>query len=189
MLWASRGRAIALGNHVFLPDHRAGDLATLAHELTHCGQYQAWGGWRYFARGAEARFRDLLHRGLGLGESPYAYRLEEGKPFDAYGMEQQGQIVEDSYRGDPAALAVSPYRPPADLGSRRGSCGHDDRDLERLGRAVGLIHVAVLGRVGKLVLPQRQHVPIGSATIAMMPQACWVGSATKRTPRSWSSPQ
>ena len=116
VLWASRGRAIALGNHVFLPDHCAGDLATLAHELTHCGQYQAWGGWRYFVRGAEAQLRELLHRGLGLGESPYAYLLEEGKPFDAYGMEQQGQIVEDSYRGDPAALAVSPYRPPADLG-------------------------------------------------------------------------
>jgi hypothetical protein len=30
-------------------------------------------------------------------------------------MEQQGQIVEDSYRGDRAALAVSPFRPSADL--------------------------------------------------------------------------
>jgi hypothetical protein len=27
-------------------------------------------------------------------------------------MEQQGQIVEDSYRGDRSALAVSPFRPP-----------------------------------------------------------------------------
>jgi hypothetical protein len=114
VLWASRNRAIALGNHVFLPDRSAGDLATLAHELTHCGQFQAWGGWRYFTRGAATQLRDLLHRAFGLGESPYAYRLEEGKPFDAYGMEQQGQIVEDSYRGHPAALAVSPYRPPAD---------------------------------------------------------------------------
>jgi hypothetical protein len=26
-------------------------------------------------------------------------------------MEQQGQIVEDCFRGDRAALAVSPYRP------------------------------------------------------------------------------
>jgi hypothetical protein len=116
VLWASRGRAIALGNHVFLPDRCAGDLATLAHELTHCGQYQAWGGWRYFTRGAAAQLRDLLHRTLGIGRSPYAYRLEDGKPFDAYGMEQQGQIVEDSFRGDRAALAVSPFRPPADLG-------------------------------------------------------------------------
>lgn len=116
VLWVSRGRAVALGNHVFLPDRRAGDLATLAHELTHCGQYQAWGAWRYFTRGAAAQLRELLHRTLGVGRSPYAYRLEEGKPFEAYGMEQQGQIVEDSFRGDRAALAVSPFRPPADRG-------------------------------------------------------------------------
>jgi Domain of unknown function (DUF4157) len=116
VLALSRGRAVALGNHVFLPDRCAHDLATLAHELTHCAQYQAWGGWRYFSRGAAAQLRDLLHRTSGIGRSPYAYRLEAGKPFDAYGMEQQGQIVEDSFRGDPAALAVSPYRPPADLG-------------------------------------------------------------------------
>jgi len=114
VLWATRNRAIALGNHVFLPDRSVGDLATLAHELTHCGQYQSWGAWRYFARGAATQLRDLLHRAFGVGESQYAYRLEEGKPFDAYGMEQQGQIVEDSYRGHPAALAVSPYRPPED---------------------------------------------------------------------------
>ena len=116
VLWASRGRAVALGNHVFLPDRCAGDLAILAHELTHCGQYQAWGRLRYFSRGAAAQLRDLLHRGLGIGASPYRYRLEPGKPFESYGMEQQGQIVEDSYRGDSGALAVSPYRPPLDLG-------------------------------------------------------------------------
>jgi len=112
VLWASRGRSIALGNHVFLSDARAGDLPTLAHELTHCGQYQAWGAWRYFFRGASAQLRDLLHRTLGIGSSPYHYRLEAGKPFQAYGMEQQGQIVEDGFRGDAAALTVSPYRPP-----------------------------------------------------------------------------
>jgi hypothetical protein len=111
VLRASRGRAVALGNHIFLPDRCAGDLATLAHELTHCGQYQAWGACRYYARGAMAQLRDLLHRTLGIGQSPYRYHLEAGKPFEAYGMEQQGQIVEDGFRGDTAALAVSPYRP------------------------------------------------------------------------------
>lgn len=115
VLWASRGRAVALGNHVFLPDRCAGDLAVLAHELTHCGQYQAWGGVRYFGRGAATQLRDLLHRTLRVGSSPYAYRLESGKAFEAYGMEQQGQIVEDSFRGDRAALAVSPFRPPSDF--------------------------------------------------------------------------
>ena len=111
VLWASRGHAVALGNHVFLPDRCAGDLALLAHELTHCGQFQRWGVWRYFTRGAGAQARELLFRRLGIGRSPYTYRLESGKAFEDYGMEQQGQIVEDSFRGDPAALAVSPYRP------------------------------------------------------------------------------
>jgi Domain of unknown function (DUF4157) len=111
VLWASRGRAVTLGNHVFLPDRCARDLPTLAHELTHCGQYQAWGPWRYFIHGASAQLRDLLHRTLGFGSSPYAYGLERGKPFEAYGMEQQAQIVEDGFRGNAAALAVSPYRP------------------------------------------------------------------------------
>ncbi len=115
VLWTSRGRAVALGNHVFLPDRCAGDIATLAHELTHCGQYQAWGAQRYFIRAAAAQLRGLLHRTLGVGQCPYAYRLEDGKPFDAYGMEQQGQIVEDSFRGDRAALAVSPFRLPGEF--------------------------------------------------------------------------
>ena len=117
VLWASRGRAVTLGNHVFLTDRCAADLATLAHELTHCGQYQAWGGWRYFSRGAAAQLGDLLHRTLGIGTSPYRYRLEEGKPLEAYGMEQQAQIVEDAFRGSAAAAAV------AGLGGREGVYG------------------------------------------------------------------
>lgn len=110
VLALSGGRAVALGNHVFLPAHCEGDVAVLAHELTHCAQYQAWGPWRYFARGAAVQLRALVHRRLGVGGSPYAYRLEEGKEFDAYGMEQQGQIVEDSFRGSAAARAFTTSR-------------------------------------------------------------------------------
>ncbi|MGH7509023.1 MAG: eCIS core domain-containing protein [Gemmatimonadales bacterium] len=98
VLRVSRNRAVALGNHVFLPDRCRGDLAVLAHELTHCGQYQAWGPLRYYAKGAAAQARDLLYRTVGLGSSPYRYRVEMGKPFEAYGMEQQAQIVEDWFR-------------------------------------------------------------------------------------------
>lgn len=98
VLWGSRNRAVALGNHVFLPDRCQGDLAVLAHELTHCGQYQAWGPYLYFVRGASAQLRDLLYRTLGVGSSPYRYRVEPGKPFEAYGMEQQAQMVEDWFR-------------------------------------------------------------------------------------------
>jgi hypothetical protein len=108
VLWLSRQRAVALGNHVFLPAHRSRDLPTLAHELVHCGQYQAWGPLRYFGRGIAAQARDLLYRWGKLGTSPYHYVLEPGKPFSAYGMEQQGQMVEDWFRGvlknDPQAM-------------------------------------------------------------------------------------
>lgn len=111
VLLASRDRAIALGNHVFLPDRCERDLAVLAHELTHCGQYQAWGPVRYFATGLAAQVRDLLYRKMGVGSSPYRYHLEPGKPFEAYEMEQQGQIVEDCFRGNAAARALSPFQP------------------------------------------------------------------------------
>jgi hypothetical protein len=39
-----------------------------------------------------------MHQTLGLGSSPYSYRVEPGKPFDSYGMEQQAQMVEDRFR-------------------------------------------------------------------------------------------
>jgi hypothetical protein len=106
---------VALGNHVILPDRCEGDTALLAHELTHCGQYQQWGAWRYFTRGAVVQLRFLAHRLLGVGGNPYAYRPESNKPFEAYGMEQQGQIVEDCFRGDPMARTISPFHPGREL--------------------------------------------------------------------------
>ena len=115
VLGVSGGRAVALGNHVILPDRCEGDTALLAHELTHCGQYQQWGAWRYFMRGAVVQSRYLAHRLLGIGGSPYTYRPESNKPFEAYGMEQQSQIVEDSFRGDPVARTISPFRSGREL--------------------------------------------------------------------------
>jgi hypothetical protein len=115
VLGVSRNRAVALGNHVFLPDRCEGDVAVLAHELTHCGQYQAWGFWRYYRRGVATQIRDLLHRTVRLGPSPYRYSPEPSKPFEAYGMEQQGQIVEDCFRGDPVARTISPFRSDREL--------------------------------------------------------------------------
>jgi hypothetical protein len=112
VLGVSRGRAVALGNHIFLSTGSDADLALLAHELTHCVQYQTWGARRYFARGLREQARDLLHRLFGIGSSPYTYTVEEEKPFESYGMEQQGQIVEDCFRRDAKASRVSPYRPP-----------------------------------------------------------------------------
>jgi hypothetical protein len=98
VLRCSRGRSIALGNDVFLPDDCCDSLPVLAHELTHCGQYQAWGAFRYYTRAIADRIRELRYR-RGLGASPYEYRMDQVKPFEQYGMEQQGQIVEDWFRG------------------------------------------------------------------------------------------
>lgn len=106
VLGLSGGRAIALGNRVFLPEHCGADPAVLAHELTHCAQYQAWGPVRYYLRAAATQLRDLGYRLFGLGTSQYAWGHQPGKPFDAYGMEQQGQIVEDSLRGHARAREV-----------------------------------------------------------------------------------
>jgi hypothetical protein len=107
VLLVSGNRGVALGNHVFLPDHAVGSLPVLAHELMHCAQYQRWGAARYFARAAAERLREIAWR-LGAGPSPYVYRVEDGKLFDAYRMEQQGQIVEDCFRGSPIAAAILP---------------------------------------------------------------------------------
>ena len=98
VLRASGNRAIALGNHVFLPHACQRDMAVLAHELTHCAQYQRWGPLRYFARGLVAQLRHLLNRRFGVGRNPYHYQQKPGKPFEAYGMEQQAQMVEDWFR-------------------------------------------------------------------------------------------
>jgi Domain of unknown function (DUF4157) len=110
VLWLSGGRACALGNHVFLPARCEGDIALMAHEMTHCAQYQAWGPWRYFTRGAAAQIRHLVHRRLGIGGNPYAYRPAAGRPFDSYDMEQQAQIVEDARRGSAVARAITSGR-------------------------------------------------------------------------------
>jgi hypothetical protein len=83
---------------VFLPDGHDDDPAILAHELTHCGQYQAWGPVRYFTRGALEQLRHLLYRKLGVGSNPYRYQVKPGRPFTSYGMEQQAQMVEDRFR-------------------------------------------------------------------------------------------
>lgn len=103
VLALSRGRACAVGNHVVLPERARHDIAVLAHEVAHCGQYQRWGAVRYFLRGAREQIRYARWRRFRDGRNPYAYVIEDGRPFAGYGMEEQGQLVEDAFRGDPAA--------------------------------------------------------------------------------------
>ena len=106
VLLLSGGRAVTLGRHVFLPEARARDLALLAHELTHCRQYEEWGFLRYYRRGIAEQARYLLSR-LGMASDPYDWRSTPERRFEEYGMEQQGQLVEDAYRGDATARAIA----------------------------------------------------------------------------------
>jgi hypothetical protein len=122
VLFLSRGRGVTLGHRIFLPDWCADDPAVLAHEMEHVRQYEEWGALRYYARGIREQTQHLLSR-VGLAPNPYDWRRAGIKPFEEYGMEQQGQLVEDAARGDGVArrvvdqrLAVNGQRSTVDRG-------------------------------------------------------------------------
>jgi len=92
---AFRGHAVILvrGTRVYWPGLPADvsrnpqNLSVLAHELVHVWQYQeGMTLLRYI-------LRDVI---LRLGQ--YAYHLQPGKVFTAYGYEQQAAMVEDWVR-------------------------------------------------------------------------------------------
>jgi hypothetical protein len=105
----SGGAAVTLGYRIFLPSDP--NLPLMAHELTHVSQYQRWGWWRYYISGIWNQFilRRLCRRDV------YRWQAAPGKTFEQFGMEQQGQIVEDCFnlhsprRGD--ARTISPFMP------------------------------------------------------------------------------
>jgi hypothetical protein len=105
----SRGSAVALGYRIVVPGRLR--LPVLAHELTHVSQFERWGALRYFVNGIWHQF---ILRGL-LRRDVYRWELEPGKPFERYGMEQQGQIVQDCYDHASgqrtAARLISPFAP------------------------------------------------------------------------------
>jgi len=92
---ALRGHALIVvrGRRIFWPGLAAdmsGDIAklsVLAHELVHVWQYETGMTLLKYV------WRDVVRR---LGR--YAYRLTPGKPFTAYGYEQQAAMMEDWVR-------------------------------------------------------------------------------------------
>ena len=106
VLKISGNRAVTLGFDIYLPDDQAHDLPTLAHEVTHVGQFQAWGGLGYYKAAIGDRRAELG------GGNPYALPspLPGNRSFRSYGMEQQGQIVQNCFAGL-GGCKVSPYRP------------------------------------------------------------------------------
>lgn len=98
---------MTLGQDIYLPDKDAHDVPTLAHEITHAGQYQTWGAGKYYKEAMKDRMAEAE------GGDPYALPspLPSDKSFDSYGMEQQGQIVQNCFSGQ-GSCDVSPYHPP-----------------------------------------------------------------------------
>ena len=76
-----------------------GRQAFFMHEMTHVCQAQAKG-----------RFYLLLMRHPFCR---YEFHLEQGKPFDRYGLEQQAEIVRNRFLADHGVPVV--VRPPDDL--------------------------------------------------------------------------
>ena len=82
-----RGRRIFWPGLVADMSGDAGRLSVLAHELVHVWQYETGMTLSKYV------MRDVIGR---LGR--YAYRLEPGKVFTAYGYEQQAAMMEDWVR-------------------------------------------------------------------------------------------
>ena len=99
VLTLSHGRSVTLGRRIFIADAARGDFAVLAHETQHVVQYEKWGASEYLRIGLNERGFELT------GGNPYAHEFS-GRRLSADGMQQQGQIVEDCFRGKTGACWV-----------------------------------------------------------------------------------
>jgi RHS repeat-associated protein len=102
-------RPFTPGTVIFIPESREGDVALLAHELTHVGQFLDWGATAFVAAGIRSMTRDFL--GMQVYEIPGVDPLVSLR-FGQWGMEQQGSIVQNCFRRPfTISCTVSPYRP------------------------------------------------------------------------------
>lgn len=56
---ASDGRSFTMGYNIYLSDRDIGNMAILAHEMTHVWQFATWGRGRHVGRGIGARVKEL----------------------------------------------------------------------------------------------------------------------------------
>jgi hypothetical protein len=107
----SRGRTFTLGNHIYVGDQNMHNGTvrdyTLAHELTHVFQLHALGAEEYWDKMLRIHSNDIF----GDSNAPYQLPSVPGGMFFHYGLEQQGQIVEDCFGPKVAWCTVSPFRP------------------------------------------------------------------------------
>jgi hypothetical protein len=87
-------RAYTMGNTIHLPGKAYAYLgqytSILVHELVHVWQYQH-GGWGYVPNALWAQ--------IGGGGYDFAKALRQGKPWKKMNPEQQGQMIQDAFRG------------------------------------------------------------------------------------------
>jgi hypothetical protein len=97
-------RAYTLGNTINLPGkahaypHQY--VSVIIHELVHVWQYQH-GGWGYAPSAVKAQL-------FGDGYD-FAKALREGKPWVKMNPEQQGQMIQDAFRGAYFEMAGSRF--------------------------------------------------------------------------------
>jgi RHS repeat-associated protein len=112
--WMPADKAMTLGNHMFfgrrLNPNRVGDVALLAHELTHVGDFQEQPS---FLSALEVATTFPLGATPG-GLSPYNWKQYPLGSWQEYNLESRAQIVQDCFRLGSGSLAceISPYRPP-----------------------------------------------------------------------------
>ncbi|MGI8483982.1 MAG: RHS repeat-associated core domain-containing protein [Thermomicrobiales bacterium] len=87
-------RSFTFDHTIFLSNNDKGDASILAHEMTHVARYDQFGALRYITDGVVAQTQ------YDLGTSdPYNYLGKlDGRTFYQYGIEQQGQMVQDCVR-------------------------------------------------------------------------------------------
>jgi hypothetical protein len=87
-------RAYTMGNIINLPGkahaYPSQYVSVIIHELVHVWQYQH-GGWGYVPNALKAQL-------IGDGYD-FAKALRDGKPWVKMNPEQQGQLIQDAYRG------------------------------------------------------------------------------------------
>lgn len=103
------GAGVTWGNTIYFPNDENKkslyDFETqsdwMVHEMGHVYQYQK-NGWGYAPKSVWEQ--------LTKGKDAYSYKIEPGKDFGKYGIEQQASIIQDYYSGQ--LMKVSPEMVP-----------------------------------------------------------------------------
>ena len=103
------GAAVTLGSTIYFPrtldPQNRGDVAWLAHEVTHVAQYRMYGPYVYYVGAFADRARDVFG-------NPYDWRARarSGKPWGRWNMEAQAAVVGECIGRRNDGCNYSPFR-------------------------------------------------------------------------------